>query len=80
MQVKEPDRKAEMRFTEYGRNELPAVGLTYLTPRQADADASALSVADAILSAVNLHVSTTRWSISSNSRSKSTPVSRRAKI
>jgi len=51
VQVKEPDRKAEMRFTEYGRNELPAVGLTYLTPRQADADASALSVADAILSA-----------------------------
>src|SRR5687768_12088245 len=32
VQVKEPDRKAEMRFTEYGRNELPAVGLTYLTP------------------------------------------------
>ena len=51
VQVKEPPRKAEMRFTEYGRNDLPAVGLTYLTPRQADEDSPALSVADAILSA-----------------------------
>lgn len=49
--VKEPARKAEMRVTEYGRNDLPAVGLTYLTPRQADADSDALRVADAILSA-----------------------------
>jgi zinc protease len=51
VQVKEPDRKAEARFTEYGRNDLPAVGLTYLAPRQADPDAAALYVADAILSA-----------------------------
>ena len=51
VQVKEPDRKTESRFTEYGRNDLPAVGLTYLTPRQADADAAAIYVADAILSA-----------------------------
>ena len=51
VQVKEPDRRTESRFTEYGRNDLPAVGLTYLTPRQADADAAALYVADAILSA-----------------------------
>ena len=51
VQVKEPPRKAEMRFTEYGSNELPAVGLTYLTPRQADDDSPALNVADAILSA-----------------------------
>ena len=51
VQVKEPDRKAEMRFTEYGRNDLPAVGLTYLTPRQSDADSEPLRVADAILSA-----------------------------
>ena len=51
VQVKEPERKAEQRFTEYGRNDLPAVGLTYLTPRQADADSDALRVADAILSA-----------------------------
>ena len=50
VEVKEPERKAEMRFTEYGRNDLPAVGLTYLAPRQADADAAALYVADAILS------------------------------
>ena len=51
VQVKEPERKAESRFTEYGSNDLPAVGLTYLAPRQADADAAALNVADAILSA-----------------------------
>ena len=50
VQVKEPDRKAEARYTEYGRNDLPAVGLTYLAPRQADDDAAALYVADAILS------------------------------
>src|SRR5262249_19299404 len=37
--VKEPPRTAEMRFTEHGQNvPLPAVGITYLTPRQADAD------------------------------------------
>lgn len=51
VQVKEPERKAEQRFTEYGSNDLPAVGLTYLTPRQADADSDVLRVADAILSA-----------------------------
>jgi zinc protease len=51
VQVKEPARTAEIRLTEYGRNDLPAVGLTYLTPRQADADSDALRVADAILSA-----------------------------
>jgi zinc protease len=51
VQTKEPARTAEMRFTEYGRNDLPAVGLTYLTPRQADSDSDALRVADAILSA-----------------------------
>jgi len=51
VQVKEPNRTAEIRLTEYGRNDLPAVGLTYLIPRQADADSDALRVADAILSA-----------------------------
>ena len=51
VQTKEPPRKSEIRLTEYGRNDLPAVGLTYLTPRQADADSDALRVADAILSA-----------------------------
>ena len=51
VQVKEPPRKSEMRFTEHGANDLPAVGLTYLTPRQADPDSDALRVADAILSA-----------------------------
>src|SRR5215211_7224070 len=50
VQVKEPLRKSEIRLTEYGRNDLPAVGLTYLTPRQADADSDALRVADTILS------------------------------
>jgi zinc protease len=51
VQVKEPPRKSEIRITEYGRNDLPAVGLTYLTPRQADPDSDVLRVADAILSA-----------------------------
>ena len=50
VQTKEPSRKAEIRLTEYGRNDLPAVGLTYLTPKQADADSDALRVADVILS------------------------------
>ena len=48
--VKEPPRKSEIRLTEYGSNDLPAVGLTYLTPRQADADSDALRVAEVILS------------------------------
>lgn len=48
--TKEPAREKESRFTEYGSNDLPAVGLTYLTPRQADADTDTLRVADAILS------------------------------
>ena len=51
VKVKEPARQKESRFTEYGSNDLPAVGLTYLTPRQADPDSDALRVADAILSA-----------------------------
>jgi zinc protease len=50
VQVKEPERKAEARFTEYGSNDLPAVGMTYLAPPQAAADAPALYIADAILS------------------------------
>ena len=48
--VKEPPRKSEVRLTEHGSNDLPAVGLTYLTPRQANADSDALRVADVILS------------------------------
>ena len=51
VQVKEPPRKSEIRLTEYGPNELPAVGLTFLAPRLADPDSDALRVADAILSA-----------------------------
>ena len=50
VKVQEPPRKSEVRLTEYGSNDLPAVGLTYLTPRQADADSDALRVADVILS------------------------------
>ena len=50
VKVKEPAREKETRFTEHGSNDLPAVGLTYLTPRQADPDSDALRVADAILS------------------------------
>lgn len=52
VQVKEPERTAEMRFKEHLQNvPLPAVGLTYLTPRQADPDSDVLRVANAILSA-----------------------------
>jgi zinc protease len=50
VQVKEPPRKSEIRLTEHGSNDLPAVGFTYLTPRQADADQDALRVVDVILS------------------------------
>ena len=50
VQVKEPPRKSEIRLTEYGSNDLPSVGFTYLTPRQADADSDALRVADVLLS------------------------------
>jgi len=48
--TKEPARTKETRFTEYGSNDLPAVGLTYLTPREADPDSDALRVVNAILS------------------------------
>jgi zinc protease len=48
--IKEPPRESESRLTEYGHNDLPAVGLTYLTPRESDPDSKALEVADAILS------------------------------
>jgi len=48
--TKEPARTKETRFTGYGSNDLPAVGLSYLTPRQADPDSDVLLVADAILS------------------------------
>jgi len=50
VQVKEPARTAEARITEYGRNDLPAVGLTFLTPRQADSDSEPLRIAETILS------------------------------
>jgi len=50
VQTKEPARKSETKLTDHGANDLPAVGLTYLTPRQADSDSDALRVADAILS------------------------------
>jgi zinc protease len=50
--IKEPARTSEMRFKEHSQNvPLPAVGLTYLTPRQADPDSDILRVANAILSA-----------------------------
>ena len=51
VEIKEPARKSEIRLTEYGSNELPAVGITFLTPRQSDPDSDVLRVADAILSA-----------------------------
>ena len=49
--VKEPPRKSEIRVTEYGQNDLPAVGFTYLTASLSDPDASALRVANTILTA-----------------------------
>jgi zinc protease len=48
--TKEPARTAETRVTDYGTNPLPGIGLTYLTPRQADDDAIVLKVVDSILS------------------------------
>ena len=49
--VKEPERTKEARYTEYGPNvPLPAVAITYLAPSAASDDAFALTVADAILS------------------------------
>jgi zinc protease len=47
--TKEPARKGEMRFTEYGINDLPSVGLTYLTPERSHPDYEALEIAQAIL-------------------------------
>jgi len=49
--IKEPLRKNEIRLTEYGTNDLPAVGFTFLIPKRSDPDSDALRVADAILSA-----------------------------
>jgi zinc protease len=46
----EPARQREKQLTEYGTNDLPAIGLTYLTPRQSDLDTEALDIAEAILS------------------------------
>jgi zinc protease len=47
--IKEPARSAEVRLVEYGTNDLPAVGLSYLTPPESDPDTDALDVAQAIL-------------------------------
>jgi zinc protease len=49
--VKEPLRKSEMRLTEHGHNDLPAVAFTYLTTKRSDPDSDALNVTEAILSA-----------------------------
>ena len=51
VETKEPPRTGEMRFTEHGINDLPAVGITYLTPGVAHEDSDALDVAAAILGA-----------------------------
>jgi zinc protease len=49
VQIKEPSRNSETRVIEQGINELPAVGLTYLTPGLSNSDIDALEVAAAIL-------------------------------
>src|SRR6266404_341564 len=49
--VKEPERSGEKRFTEYGANvPLPGVGITYLIPSEKSEDAPALTMADIVLS------------------------------
>jgi zinc protease len=49
--VKEPERNGEQRFTEYGANvPLAGVGITYLVPAERSDDAPALTMADIILS------------------------------
>ena len=50
VQVKEPPRNADTRITEFGKNDLPAVGMTFLVPKLSDADSEALRIADVILS------------------------------
>jgi zinc protease len=51
VQVQEPARTGEKRFTEYGSNvPLKAVGLTYLVPSEKSEDADALTMADIVLS------------------------------
>jgi zinc protease len=47
--ISERPRTRELRFTEYGTNDLPAIGLTYLTPPESDPDTVALDVAQSIL-------------------------------
>src|SRR5262249_39705968 len=47
--TKEPLRKQELRLTEYGNNDLPAVGITYLTPGESDPDTEALEVIATLL-------------------------------
>jgi len=49
VETKEPARTKEIRLTEYGTNDLPAVGLTYLTPPESDPDTDALDVAQSVL-------------------------------
>jgi len=49
VQIKEPSRNSEIRVVAHGINELPAVGLTYLTPGLAHPDTDALEVVAAIL-------------------------------
>src|SRR5262245_42712069 len=47
--IKEPPRKHELRVTDYGNNDLPAVGLTYLTPAESDPDSEVLEVIATLL-------------------------------
>jgi zinc protease len=51
VQVAEPARTGEKRFIEYGPNvPLPGVGITYLVPSERNEDATALTMADIVLS------------------------------
>jgi zinc protease len=52
VKIKEPPRKAEVRFTEHAPNvPLPAIGLTFLTPAKVSSESAALRVAEAVLAA-----------------------------
>ena len=47
--TKEPERTGEIRLVEYGKIDLPAVGITFLIPPESDPDSDPLDIAQALL-------------------------------
>ena len=47
--TKEPERTGETRLVEYGKIDLPAVGITFLIPPESDPDSDPLDIAQALL-------------------------------